>query len=914
MVSPRYRAESLPETVPNNQARHGTEGLLLARARRPVPSGPPAGTIQMEILFEDPGSSGPCPSFPQVLSPFLKRARAELQITPRRNSLQYKTEYYTKTIVGQHDPDEKGTGPGRDHYWGGGGKKVKVRLKVLCEHLLLYVSDSELQMANSSSLHATLQASSISGLSQHCAICGDRATGKHYGAASCDGCKGFFRRSVRKNHLYTLRKCFKAGMKKEAVQNERDRISSRRPSYEESSSGNGLSVVSLLNAEMLSRQVGAALEQIGSPEGDYDLSNKQIANISDVCESMKQQLLILVEWAKYIPAFTDLPLDDQVALLRAHAGEHLLLGLARRSMHLKDVLLLGNNCIITRHCPDSGISSDLDISRVGSRVMDELVKPLTEVQIDDTEFACLKAIVFFDPNAKGLSDSGRIKVLRYQIQINLEDYISDRQYDSRGRFGEILLSLPALQSITWQMIEQIQFAKLFGVTRIDSLLQEMLLGGEYYNTLEEILLYYNTLEEILLGGEYYNILEEILLGGEYYNTLEEILLGDEYYNTLEEILLGGEYYNALEEILLGGEYYNILEKILLGGEYYNALEKILLGGMYYNTLEEMLLGGEYYNTLEEILLGGEYYNILQEILLGGEYYNILQDILLGGEYYNILQEILLGGEYCNTLEEILLGGEYYNTLEAILLGEYYNTLEEILLGGEYYNILQEILLGGKYYNTSEEILLGGEYYNTLEEILLGGEYYNILEEILLGGEYYNILQEILLGGEYYKTFEEILLGGKYYNILQEMLLGGATGDINSQQNHSTASGSYQGGGGSSGGSPGSPLTPPGNPQCNSPPQRQHLTSNGHQPPVVILRELPHLTPEHEHAYRIAFKQEPSLEQETGKNNMVSLMFDFQHKYVEVKIRKHWKRNHSHVGTDWFLIVIVVSKELSVNVF
>lgn len=38
-----------------------------------------------------------------------------------------------------------------------------------------------------------------------CAICGDRATGKHYGASSCDGCKGFFRRSVRKNHQYTCR-------------------------------------------------------------------------------------------------------------------------------------------------------------------------------------------------------------------------------------------------------------------------------------------------------------------------------------------------------------------------------------------------------------------------------------------------------------------------------------------------------------------------------------------------------------------------------------------------------------------------------------------------------------------------------------------------------------------------------------
>ncbi|XP_074037460.1 hepatocyte nuclear factor 4 isoform X3 [Leptinotarsa decemlineata] len=373
--------------------------------------------------------------------------------------------------------------------------------------------DSDMSMAaNNNSLAATLSnpTGGVNAMSQQCAICGDRATGKHYGAASCDGCKGFFRRSVRKNHLYTcrfnrncvvdkdkrnqcrycrLRKCFKAGMKKEAVQNERDRISCRRPSYEENNQNNGLSVGSLLNAEMLSRQVCAALEQMGpNPVNDYDLSNKQLASINDVCDSMKQQLLILVEWAKYIPAFTELQLDDQVALLRAHAGEHLLLGLARRSMHLKDVLLLGNNYIITKQCPavmlpdHRNLSPDLSISRVGTRIIDELVKPMNDVQIDDTEFACLKAIVFFDPNAKGLSESARIKNLRYQIQINLEDYISDRQYDSRGRFGELLLTLPPLQSITWQMIEQIQFAKLFGVAHIDSLLQEMLLGGTSIET------------------------------------------------------------------------------------------------------------------------------------------------------------------------------------------------------------------------------------------------------------------------------------------------------------------------------------------------------------------------------------------------------------------------------------------------
>lgn len=68
--------------------------------------------------------------------------------------------------------------------------------------------------------------------------------------------------------------------------------------------------------------------------------------------------------------------------------------------------------------------------------------------------------------------------MRYQVQVSLEDYINDRQYDSRGRFGELLLLLPTLQSITWQMIEQIQFVKLFGMAKIDNLLQEMLLGGE----------------------------------------------------------------------------------------------------------------------------------------------------------------------------------------------------------------------------------------------------------------------------------------------------------------------------------------------------------------------------------------------------------------------------------------------------
>lgn len=46
---------------------------------------------------------------------------------------------------------------------------------------------------------------------------------------------------------------------------------------------------------------------------DTNLANKHVANIGDVCESMKTQLLFLVDWAKRIPAFTELQLNDQVS-------------------------------------------------------------------------------------------------------------------------------------------------------------------------------------------------------------------------------------------------------------------------------------------------------------------------------------------------------------------------------------------------------------------------------------------------------------------------------------------------------------------------------------------------------------------------------------------------------------------------
>nr|4XAJ_A Chain A, Maltose-binding periplasmic protein,Nuclear receptor subfamily 2 group E member 1 [Escherichia coli O157:H7]4XAJ_B Chain B, Maltose-binding periplasmic protein,Nuclear receptor subfamily 2 group E member 1 [Escherichia coli O157:H7]4XAJ_C Chain C, Maltose-binding periplasmic protein,Nuclear receptor subfamily 2 group E member 1 [Escherichia coli O157:H7]4XAJ_D Chain D, Maltose-binding periplasmic protein,Nuclear receptor subfamily 2 group E member 1 [Escherichia coli O157:H7] len=195
-----------------------------------------------------------------------------------------------------------------------------------------------------------------------------------------------------------------------------------------------------------------------------------------VCESAARLLFMSIKWAKSVPAFSTLSLQDQLMLLEDAWRELFVLGIAQWAIPVDANTLLA----VSGMNGDNTDSQRLTLIISEIQALQEVVARFRQLRLDATEFACLKCIVTFKavPTHSGselrsFRNAAAIAALQDEAQLTLNSYIHTRYPTQPVRFGKLLLLLPALRSISPSTIEEVFFKKTIGNVPITRLLSDM---------------------------------------------------------------------------------------------------------------------------------------------------------------------------------------------------------------------------------------------------------------------------------------------------------------------------------------------------------------------------------------------------------------------------------------------------------
>lgn len=186
-------------------------------------------------------------------------------------------------------------------------------------------------------------------------------------------------------------------------------------------------------------------------------------------ESAVRILFMTVKWVRNIPTFFDLPFRDQAILLEEGWSELFILSIAQWNLPVEmSTMLAAAGLHPERETSDKNLCGMGDI-----KALKNIVERFRAANIDQTEYACLKAIVLFKPDTRGLRAPHHVEQLQDQAQSMLGEYDRQSYPGQQVRFGRLLLMLPSLRVLSSKCIEQMFFRGTLDKIPMERLLSDM---------------------------------------------------------------------------------------------------------------------------------------------------------------------------------------------------------------------------------------------------------------------------------------------------------------------------------------------------------------------------------------------------------------------------------------------------------
>ncbi|XP_068451181.1 retinoic acid receptor gamma-B isoform X2 [Clinocottus analis] len=334
-----------------------------------------------------------------------------------------------------------------------------------------------------------------------CFVCQDKSSGYHYGVSSCEGCKGFFRRSIQKNMVYTchrdkncqinkvtrnrcqycrLQKCFEVGMSKEAVRNDRNK--KKKDVKEEVVLPENYELSGEL--EELVKKVSKAhqetfpsLCQLGKYTTNSSADHRVQLDLGlwDKFSELSTKCIIkIVEFAKRLPGFTTLTIADQITLLKSACLDILMLRICTRYTPEQDTMTFSDGLTLNRtqmHNAGFGPLTELVFAFAGQ---------LLPLEMDDTETGLLSAICLICGDRMDLEEPQKVDKLQEPLLEALKIYTRRRRPNKPHMFPRMLMKVTDLRGISTKGAERAITLKTEIPGPMPPLIREMLENPEAF--------------------------------------------------------------------------------------------------------------------------------------------------------------------------------------------------------------------------------------------------------------------------------------------------------------------------------------------------------------------------------------------------------------------------------------------------